>query len=117
MENEMNFPLPPGFPTADKFQPSQITTQGFSWNFHPNPGSGGANYGQAFIGANDAVVVGVDFGVASDTNANNDDNHIVTKSLGVVVVPIGFHTGARLEPESIFGAGATFQGSGTLHLV
>jgi hypothetical protein len=114
----MDFPLPPQFPTWRQFPAGKIVTLPVqNWHFHRDPGSGGGNAGQDLNAPNGAVVVGIDYGVTSDHGAGAFDNHVVLDSSGLVNVPIGFHTGARLEPGPIWGAGATYEGGVTLKTV
>jgi hypothetical protein len=115
----MDFPLPAGFPTAASFPPAKIiTVPQQTWSFHRGPGSGGGNAGENLNAPAGTVVVGIDFGVTSDHGAGAFDNHIVMEQTGVFNLPIGFHTGARLEPGSGFGgAGATYAGGVTLQTV
>jgi hypothetical protein len=117
----VDFALPAGFPTADKFPAGKVVTMAVqNWSFHRNPGTGGGNAGQDMVAPDGNAVVGIDFGITSDhgAGAGGIDLHVVFPPGNPPInFPIGFHAGARLEPGGIGGAGATYAGGVTLKIV
>ena len=62
-------------------------------------------------------VVGVEVNIESDHNTKGSPDFHIVRPQGVVTVPVGFHSGHRLEPGNLVGAGATFKGNAVLKTV
>jgi hypothetical protein len=110
--------FPEGYPKPSDFPPDKVTQSTFSWAFHRDPGSGGADFGEDHLASADQIVVGFSFNILSDNNTKgHGDLYLILKTLGVFNLPRGLHVGHRLEPGTFTQAGANFSGNGTMQTV